>query len=98
MKLADLRKVAVRQQFEIRFPLSNGMECVIDRHGIAHVPGLHAIPGFNLETELESATQFLMESPADAKGAVAAKRISREDLTAMADASPAAAVHEHEEE
>ena len=48
MKLVDLRKVAVRQQLRIRFQISNGLECVVDQHGVAHVPALRGIPDFNL--------------------------------------------------
>ena len=55
MKLADLRKLAIRRQFRIRFPLRNGMECVVNQRGVARVPALNGIPDFNLEEELSSA-------------------------------------------
>ena len=99
MKLVDLRKIAVRQQFRIRFQISNGLECVIDRHGVAQVPALHGIPDFNLEKELAAASLFVLEpASADPKHAVAARSLTREELAAMADSSPVAAHTEHEEE
>ena len=52
MKLLDLRKLAVRQQFRIRFQVSNGLDCVVNQHGVAQVPALRGIPDFNLEKEL----------------------------------------------
>ena len=44
MNLSDLRKVTVKKHLRIRFPLSNGMECVVNEHGIAQVPALRAFP------------------------------------------------------
>ena len=64
MKLADLRKLSVRKNLRIRFPLPNGMECVVTEHGVAQVPGLKGVPDFNLEQELASITEFVLE-PAD---------------------------------
>ena len=52
MKLGDLRKLAIRRQTRIRFPLANGLECVVNEHGVAQVPALNSIPDFNLEREL----------------------------------------------
>ena len=52
MKLADLRKLSIKKQLRIRFRLKNGMECVINEHGVAQVPALQAPPEFNLEEEL----------------------------------------------
>ena len=69
MKLQDLRKLSIKQKLEIRFQLKNGQECVIDRQGIARLPGLDAPPQFNLEEELAAASEFLVDSlnPSDKK-------------------------------
>src|SRR5262249_48826998 len=61
MKLADLRRTAIRSCVRIRFPLSNGMECVLNEHGIAQIPALRAAPDFDLENELAQAVQFTVE-------------------------------------
>jgi hypothetical protein len=103
MKLADLRKVAIRRQFRIRFRLQNGLECVVTEHGIAHVPGLKAKPDFSLEQQLEAAQEFLLE-PAirtDPKRPAKPQSLQREELAAMASSGTAAAgAHpaEHEDE
>ena len=64
MTLMELRRLAVRQQSRIHFRLKNGMECVIDEHGIARIPALHSIPDFNLEQELTQAAEFSVEPAA----------------------------------
>lgn len=61
MKLSDLRKVTVKRRLRIRFSLSNGMECVLNEHGIAQVPALRAVPAFSLEDELASVQEFVVE-------------------------------------
>ena len=99
MKLVDLRKLAVRQQFRIRFQISNGLECVVNQHGVAQVPALRGIPDFNLERELESASQFVLEpAAADSQNPAPSRSLSRGQLAAMTDSSPVAAAAEHEEE
>ena len=100
MTLADLRKLGIRQQFRIHFPLRNGMECVITEHGVASVPGLQRVPDFNLEDELALAGEFVLEPVAASKKApVAAKRVvSREELSALTATGPAAAAADHEDE
>lgn len=95
MKLADLRKLSIRRQIRIRFPLRNGMECVVNEHGIAQVPALRSIPDFNLEQELASASAFVLDplTPGNSR------QIAREDLDAMiASASGPAAAADHEDE
>ncbi len=52
----------MKQKVRIRFALGNGMECVIDEHGIVRVPGLDAPPGFNLEEEFARAARFVLEN------------------------------------
>ena len=97
MKLADLRKLSIRQNVKIRFQLSNGLECVITEHGVAHVPALRRAPDFNLEQELIS--EFVLDSAVrDQKRPVAPRRIGREELAMMAAPAGPAAGLEHEEE
>ncbi len=91
MTLSDLRKAAVKRHLRIRFRLANGMECVVDEHGIARVPELAAPPDFRLERELEQARNFDIE-PADSRDGKPRRRtLTREEtaeLTAAAPASP----------
>ena len=100
MTLADLRKLSIKKQLKIRFPLKNGMECVVTEHGIAQIPALKGIPDFNLEQELESTTEFLLEPVAtDKKNASPPRPVSREELSQMAATGPAAAAHDdHDDE
>ncbi len=95
MKLADLRRLAVKKHLKIHFRLRNGMECVINPEGVAQIPELRGIPDFQLEDELASADDFLVEAPAPAP----AKKVGRNEMMAMAAASPvAAAAHDHDDE
>jgi hypothetical protein len=98
MKLADLRKLSIRKNLRIRFRLSNGLECVITEHGIAQVPELRRVPEFNLEQELRSVDDFVLESAGEsAKRAAPLKPMKRAELAALAAPSaPAAAEHEEE--
>jgi len=101
MRLADLRKLAIRKQTRIRFPLKNGMECVINERGVAQVPALAAPPDFNLEDELSGVASFVLEQvmPAGARGPAKSSPIARAELAVMAEDRGAAAAHdEHEEE
>jgi hypothetical protein len=102
MKLADLRKLAIRKQTRIRFALKNGMECVITECGVAQVPALAAPPEFNLEEELSGAATFVLDpvSPAGARNPAKPASVPRAELAAMAeDRNAAAAQHdEHEDE
>jgi len=98
--LADLRKVAIRQQFRIRFPLPNGLECVVNEHGVAQVPKLKSAADFNLERDLASARHFILEPLAPNEKSVPKSRsVSREELEKLATASPAAHSHDdHDDE
>ncbi len=98
MKLADLRKLSIRKHLKIRFRLSNGMECVITEDGLAQIPALKHTPDFNVEHELSSVSEFVLE-PAGApkKPPVPSRNVDRQELTSMIGVSPAAAA-EHEEE
>jgi hypothetical protein len=62
MKLSDLRRHTVKKSVRIRFQLGNGMECIINEHGIAQVPQLSMPPEFNLEAELAGARDFIIDS------------------------------------
>jgi hypothetical protein len=85
MKLADLRRAAVRNNARIRFRSPHGVECVVTERGLAQVPGLRGVPAFNLEQELESAGEFTMES----KGATTS--VSREQVERWATPSTSTA-------
>ena len=98
MKLAELRKLAVRQHLRIGFSLSNGAECIIDEHGVVKIPSLKKVPDFNAEQELSSAREFRIE-PAAGAGSPARSRVaSREELTAMTASAPQHASAPHDEE
>jgi hypothetical protein len=102
VNLADLRKLAIRKQFRIRFRLQNGLECVINEQGMAQVPELKSVPQFSIEEELKSAASFLLDPvvPANQKNPPKPRPVDREELAAMATASPSAtAAHaEHDDE
>jgi hypothetical protein len=101
MTLAELRKLAIRKQIRIRFPLKNGMECVINERGVAQVPALQAPPEFNLEEELSGAGSFVLESVtvAGARNASKPSTIGRDELAGMTATGGATAAHdEHEDE
>ena len=99
MKLADLRKLSIRKQLKIRFQLRNGMECVITEHGLAQVPALHRVPDFNLEDELQAASEFVLEPlRVDPKSAPPKpKPVGRGEITAMLSTGPSAALEPEEE-
>ena len=98
MKLADLRKFAIRREFRIRFALRNGMECVVDEHGVARVPALKGVPDFDLEVELASASEFVLEPAVFAKDSPKPRTARRDELAAMTTASPSAAPAAHDDE
>jgi hypothetical protein len=102
MMLADLRKFSIRKQFRIRFALQNGLECVITEHGMARVPALKTVPDFNLEQELASAREFVLEPvvPAGEKNPPKPRSISRDELEKLAAGAPgtAAANADHDDE
>ena len=92
MTLSDLRRLTIRKQLTVRFRLRNGMECVVTEHGIAKIPELKAIPDFNLEEELASAGEFVVEpvAPPGAKNPVRPRTIGREEMAGMSESAPAA--------
>jgi hypothetical protein len=97
VKLLDIRKLAIRQQVRVRFRLANGMECVVDEHGVSRVPGLKAPPDFNVEDEFSRADRFDVEPVAAKAKDRKAKTVSRHELEVLAAPAPAAAVHDHDE-
>lgn len=102
MRLSELRKVAVKQSVRIRFALSNGMECVVNERGIAEVPGLRAVPSFNLEDELGHAQEFALEPVvvgAKEKDKPKVRRCTRDEMAGIVSAggSGEAAHDDHEE-
>jgi len=99
MNLGALRKFAIRQQTRIRFPLTNGLECVVNEMGVAQVPALKGIPDFNLERELADAQHFYLDAlTADPRIPVKTRSLLRDELASWTDGSPAAEVHDHEDE
>ena len=99
MNLADLRKLSVRKNLRIRFPLSNGLECVVTEHGVAEVPGLKGVPDFNLEQELASITQFVLEpADADKKRPRSPRAIGRDELASLTASGVSAGSAREEEE
>jgi hypothetical protein len=99
MKLGDLRKLAIRQQTRIRFPLANGLECVVNEHGVAQVPALKSIPDFNLEQELAAVQSFQLDVlTSDPKIPVKTRALRREELAALTDGSPTVEAHDHDDE
>jgi len=99
MKLADLRKLSIRKNLKIRFRLSNGLECVVTEQGIAQVPGLNRTADFNIEQELASAAQFILEPVGgDPKHSSPPRSIGREELTSLTAASTGGAAAGHEDE
>lgn len=100
MKLGDLRKMTIRQQTRIHFPLANGMECIVNEHGVAQVPALKGIPDFNLEQELTSVQTFQLETlSTDPKVPAKTRTLRREELAVLAGGSPTAEAHDdHDDE
>ena len=101
MTLSDLRKLSIKKNLRIRFVLPNGMECVVTQHGIAQVPALKTTPDFNIEQELASVSEFLLEPAviSDKKNASKSRSVGRDEMDAMSNSSAAAhAPDDHEDE
>jgi len=99
MNLADLRRVTVKKRLRIHFNLSNGMECVLNEHGMAQIPALRAVPGFNLEEELGNVQQFLVEPAAREKDHAGTKprSYSRSEMLGLIGTGGAGTEGGHEE-
>ncbi len=105
MKLADVRKLAIRKQFKVRWVLRNGMECVVTEEGIAKLPAIDRIPDFNIEEEFAAAGDFLLDpvvstdKKVDKKNLPKSRSVTRAELEGMASASPSAApAPDHDDE
>jgi hypothetical protein len=99
MKLADLRKLSVRQNLKIRFQLPNGLECVITEQGVARIPALSRAPDFNLEQELVSIGEFVLEPVAVGRQAAeATKRLRREEMESLVAPNSASTGPDREDE
>lgn len=92
MNLVELRRAAVKNQSIVRFPLRNGMECVVTDRGIAQIPGLRQAPDFNLEEELAAAQQFVMEKGLEKKS------VSRDQMERWAAPTSGAVPHDDHDE
>ena len=88
MTLADLRRLAIRRQASIRFRLPGLLECVVDVHGVARIPGLKNAPDFDLEHELSAASEFWIEPAGADRGA--AQHLQRTGLAELLASLPAA--------
>ena len=99
MTLADLRRTTVRKNLRIRFQLPNGMDCVVNEHGVAQIPALRAVPDFDLEDQLGQVREFVIEpvTPPE-KGKVRLQPMTREQLAALAGAPGTDAHHDEHEE
>ena len=100
MKLADLRKLSIKQKTRIHFAVAGGLECVITEHGVAQVPGLRGIPAFNLESELASAREFRFEPAGeqDRKHPEPTRSLTRDEVARLLGPASATAPTEHEDE
>jgi hypothetical protein len=98
MKLSDLRRVAIKSSLRVRFQLSNGMECVLNEHGVAQIPALHAVPSFDLEDELSRASRFTVEPAVADKGKNRTQVLDRDQLAALVGTKTADAAHDDHED
>ena len=99
MKLADLRRVAIKNGVRFRFPISNGMECLVNEHGIAEIPALKRVPDFDLETERARAPQYTRETvEALEKNKKRPQVFNREQFAALVTPKTAEAAHDDHDE
>lgn len=100
MKLSDIRRATVKKQLRVKFKLPNGMECIVDEHGLAKVPELKVVPDFDLEEALTTVQQFQIETVVEepAKSKVQHLPLAEfQKLMAVAGGSASALVHDHDE-
>jgi hypothetical protein len=76
------------------------MECVITEEGVARIPALSRAPDFNLEQELVSIGEFVLEPvlAAGRKAPDTPRRLRREELESLVAPNSAAAGADHEED
>lgn len=94
MKLSDLKKYSARKRTEVSFRLPNGMECVVDMHGIARVPQLKGVPDFNLEECVSSAEAFSVRQPGSDKGQNVTRADVEKLISALGGSAATAADHD----
>lgn len=99
MKLAEIRRVAIRKHARIRFRLPNGLECTITEGGVVKIPELKSVPDFNVETVLPSVGTFQLEPVVVESGRSRTQALSVAELEKLvaATAPGAAAAHDHDE-
>jgi hypothetical protein len=111
MRLSDVRRLAIQDHVRVHFAIAasgdaGALKCVVDEHGVARVPGLAGVPGFNLEEAVAAAEEFMVEpvplASAGKKAANArAERFSRAAFEAYcqrkAQPAHAGAAHDHDE-
>jgi hypothetical protein len=100
MKLADLRKLSIKQKTRIHFGVTGGLECVITEHGLAQVPGLRGAPAFNLDSELAAAHEFRFEPAGepDRKHPAPIRTLTRDEVTRLLGPASATAAAEHDDD
>ena len=98
MKLAALRKLAVRSNLRVRFDLPGGMEGCVDEHGLLRIPSLAGPAGFDVEAELACAERFRIEPVAEAAADALVRTVTRGEIEALLGAVPQAPAPAHEEE
>lgn len=96
MKLSDVRRMAIRQQTRVRFPLSNGQECLVDEHGIARVPGIRDVTQINLEHELAGVQEVQLETISATRNS--SRPVKRAELEKLVQTQPSAAAHDDHDE
>ena len=57
MTLQALRRYAIRNGVRVRFG-----DCLVDENGLVKVPSLRGVTDFNVQTGLEAAGQFILET------------------------------------
>lgn len=96
MKLSELKKFSAKKRAEIAFPLPNGMECVVDKHGVARVPNLASPPDFNLE-EMAAGAQNFSVRLAGAERPKPTSRAEMEKLVSSLGGNAASSAADHDE-
>ncbi|HWB98319.1 MAG TPA: hypothetical protein VG672_16515 [Bryobacteraceae bacterium] len=97
MRLADLRRATIRKNLRIRFELPNGLECIVNEHGVAQIPTLRSAPDFNLEEQLSQVHQFTVETvAAGEKNKSRLQQMNEAQVAALA-AAPGADPGHHED-
>ncbi|MCX6620149.1 MAG: hypothetical protein NTY38_03545 [Acidobacteria bacterium] len=86
----------MKQRSRIRFPLDNGMECIITEQGICQIPALQAPPQFQFDELFAKVTAFFIESP-DGKDRTTSRKLSRTELESLTAGGELAVHVDHDE-